>query len=89
MGGDCLRKVITGGGSTVTNQLPSTEMANGYEIEGAFHLLKISIISGSAVNGTRFAGSSHWKFQPGKRDHLFRFSTFLKVLYFVFLLSNQ
>ena len=61
MGGDCLRKVITGGGSTVTNQLPSTEMANGYEIEGAFHLPKISRISGSAVNGTRFVGSSHWK----------------------------
>ena len=61
MGGDCLRKVITGGGSTVTNQLPPTEMANGYEIEGAFHLLNISIISVSAVNGTRFVGSSHWK----------------------------
>ena len=28
---------------------------------GAFHLLKISGISGSAVNGTRFVGSSHWK----------------------------
>ena len=29
--------------------------------KGAFHLAKISGISGSAVNGTRFAGSSHWK----------------------------
>ena len=28
---------------------------------GAFHLAKISGISGSAVNGTRFVGSSHWK----------------------------
>ena len=28
---------------------------------GAFHLVKISGISGSAVNGTRFVGSSHWK----------------------------
>ena len=28
---------------------------------GAFHLLKISGISGSAVNGIRFVGSSHWK----------------------------
>ena len=31
-------------------------------IWGTFHLLvKISGISGSAVNGTRFVGSSHWK----------------------------
>ena len=28
---------------------------------GAFRLVKISGISGSAVNGTRFVGSSHWK----------------------------
>ena len=28
---------------------------------GAFHLVKISGISGSEVNGTRFVGSSHWK----------------------------
>ena len=28
---------------------------------GALHLVKISGISGSAVNGTRFVGSSHWK----------------------------
>ena len=28
---------------------------------GAFHFVKISGISGSAVNGTRFVGSSHWK----------------------------
>ena len=27
---------------------------------GAFHLVKISGISGSAVKGTRFVGSSHW-----------------------------
>ena len=32
---------------------------------GAFHLVKNSGISGSAVNGTRFLGSSHWKI-PGK-----------------------
>ena len=30
-------------------------------IVGAFHLVKISGIFGSAVNGTRFVGSSHWK----------------------------
>ena len=30
----------------------------GEKTTGAFHLLKIS---GSAVNGTRFVGSSHWK----------------------------
>ena len=29
--------------------------------KSAFHLLKISGISRSAVNGTRFLGSSHWK----------------------------
>ena len=28
---------------------------------GAFHVVKFSGISGSAVNGTRFVGSSHWK----------------------------
>ena len=28
---------------------------------GAFHLVKISGISGSSVNGTRLVGSSHWK----------------------------
>ena len=28
---------------------------------GAFRVVKISGISGSAVNGTRFIGSSHWK----------------------------
>ena len=35
---------------------------------GAFHLVKISGISGSAVNGTHFVGSSHWKIprQSGK-----------------------
>ena len=32
-----------------------------WEMEGAFHLVKISGISGSVVNGTRFVGSSHWK----------------------------
>ena len=31
------------------------------ETGGAFHLVKISGISGSAVNGTRFVSSSHWK----------------------------
>ena len=31
------------------------------EALGAFHLVKISGISGSVVNGTRFVGSSHWK----------------------------
>ena len=32
-----------------------------WQMLGAFHLVKISGISGSAVNGTRFVGSSHWK----------------------------
>ena len=35
------------------------------ELLGTFHLVKISLIFGSAVNGTRFVGSSHWKI-PGK-----------------------
>ena len=45
------------------------------EIMGAFHLLKISGISGSAVNGTRFVGSSHWKI-PEKVENLKRWSRF-------------
>ena len=42
--------------------------ATSYSVEvlslvtlGVFHLVKISGISGSAVNRTRFVGSSHWK----------------------------
>ena len=36
---------------------------------GAFHSVKISGISGSAVNGTRFVGSFHWKIprESGKK----------------------
>ena len=43
---------------------------------GAFHLLKISGISGSAVNGTRFVGSSHWKIprKSGKSKRVDPFS---------------
>ena len=43
---------------------------------GAFHLLKISGISGSAVNGTRFVGSSHWKIprKGGKSKKVVPFS---------------
>ena len=43
---------------------------------GAFHLLKISGISGSAVNGTRFIGSSHWKIprKSGKAKKVVPFS---------------
>ena len=36
-------------------------MVKTHVIRGAFHLVKISGISGSAVNGTRFVGSSHWR----------------------------
>ena len=32
-----------------------------FKAPGAFHLVKISGIFGSAVNGTRFVGSSRWK----------------------------
>ena len=43
---------------------------------GAFHLVKISRISGSAVNGTRFVGSSHWKIprESGKSKKVSPFS---------------
>ena len=43
---------------------------------GAFHLVKISGISGSAVNGTRFVGSSHWKIsrKSGKSKKVVPFS---------------
>ena len=46
------------------------------EIMGAFHLVKISGISGSAVNGTRFVGSSHWKIprKSGKSKKVVPFS---------------
>ena len=45
-------------------------------ILGAFHLLKISGISGSAVNGTRFVGSFHWKIprKSGKSKKVVPFS---------------
>ena len=43
---------------------------------GAFHLVKISGISGSAVNGTRFVGLSHWKIprKSGKSKKVVLFS---------------
>ena len=46
------------------------------ELLGAFHLVKISGISGSAVNGTRFVGSSHWKIprKSGKPKKVVPFS---------------
>ena len=44
-------------------------------ILGAFHLVKISGISGSAVNGTRFVSSSHWKI-PEKVENLKRWARF-------------
>ena len=44
--------------------------------KGAFHLVKISRMSGSAVNGTRFVGSSHWKIprKSGKSKKVVPFS---------------
>ena len=43
---------------------------------GAFHLVKISGISGSAANGTRFVGLSHWKIprKSGKSKKVVPFS---------------
>ena len=45
-------------------------------LKGAFHLVKISEISCSAVNGTRFVGSSHWKIprKSGKSKKVVPFS---------------
>ena len=53
--------------------IPSNEPSN---TEGAFHLVKISGISGSAVDGTRFVGSSHWKIprKSGKSKKVVPFS---------------
>ena len=46
------------------------------KIQGAFHLVEISGISGSAVNGTRFVGKSHWKIprKSGKSKKVVPFS---------------
>ena len=51
----------------------------GQELEiiwGAFHLVRISGVSGSAVNGTRFVCSSHWKIprKSGKSKKVVPFS---------------
>ena len=47
-----------------------------WKTRGAFHLVKISGISGSVVNGTRFVGSSHWKIprKSGKSKKVVPFS---------------
>ena len=44
--------------------------------QGAFQLVKISGISGSAVNATRFVSSSHWKIprKNGKSKKVVLFS---------------
>ena len=46
------------------------------DIQGTFSLVKISGISGSTVNGTRFVGSSHWKIprKSGKSKKVGSFS---------------
>ena len=45
----------------VSSVRPTGKFPEKVENLGAFHLVKISGIFGSAVNGTRFVGSSHWK----------------------------
>ena len=45
------------------------------EALGAFHLVKISGISGYVVNGARFVGSSHWKI-PRQVENLKRWARF-------------
>ena len=54
------------------NAIPGFPM----EMVGAFHLVRISGISGSVVNGTRFVGSSHWKIprKSGKSKKVVPFS---------------
>ena len=46
------------------------------ETEGALHLVKISANFGSAVNGKRFIGWSHWKIprKSGKSEKVGPFS---------------
>ena len=58
-----------------TAYLSAIALAAILKTRGAFHLVKISGISGSAVNGTRFVGSSHWKI-PRKVENLKRGSRF-------------
>ena len=48
------------------------------EALGAFHLVKISGISGYVVNGTRFVGSSHWKI-PRKVENLKKVGPFSRL----------
>ena len=45
-------------------------------VRGRFHLVEISGVSGSAVNGTRFVGSSQWKIprKSGKSEKVVPFS---------------
>ena len=61
---------------TNVNAANSDWVANQTESKGAFHLVKIYGISGSAVNGTRFVGSSHWKIprKSGKSKKVVPFS---------------
>ena len=70
----CLQKLYLGRRRRYT----FTSLARFFkrETQGAFHLVKISGISGSAVNGTRFVGSSHWKIprKSGKSKKVVPFS---------------
>ena len=54
--------------------------------EDAFHLVKIFGISGSAVNGTCFVGSSHWKIsrKSGKSKKVGPFPVGISERNFVF-----
>ena len=60
----------------VIDSSPASKSSAPSETKGAFHLVKISGISGSVVNGTRFAGSSHWKIprKSGKSKKVVPFS---------------
>ena len=55
---------------------PNGKFPGQTEILGAFHLVKNPGISGSAVNGTCFVGSSHWKIprKSGKSKKMGPFS---------------
>ena len=55
---------------------PYNNFCNGPSLMGAFHLVKMSGISGWSVNGTRFVGWFHWKIsrKSGKSQKVGPFS---------------
>ena len=71
----CVLRISQDGDFPMASHAPLFLLKNPH-FRGAFHLVKISGISGSAVNGTRFVGSSHWKIprKSGKSKKVVPFS---------------